>query len=271
LPPADPLQEPVTGELPPTIHPQTAPVVTEAFLWGAFASGSLLLGAVVAALRPPGKRLLGLVMGFGAGVLISAVAFELMEEAVDVGGPGGATVGLFAGAAVFTVGDILIGRFERRRRHSMGEVMEAPSGLSIVLGALLDGVPETAVLGLTILQTGEVGFAMLMAVFVSNIPEGVAATTTLEQHGWRRSRILWMWTGIVAVCALSAAVGYAVLDGAAPATLAFTYAFAAGAILTMLATSMMPEAYEDAGRPVGFVTVVGFAVAFGLSVLEATG
>jgi ZIP family zinc transporter len=112
---------------------------------------------------------------------------------------------------------------------------------------------------------------MLVAVFVSNIPEGVAATTTLEQHGWRRSRILWMWTGIVAVCALSAAVGYALLDGATPATLAFTYAFAAGAILTMLATSMMPEAYEDAGRPVGFVTVVGFAVAFGLSVLEATG
>jgi ZIP family zinc transporter len=258
--------------LPPTVRPQNAAaVVTEAFLWGAVASGSLLLGAAVAALRPPGKRLLGLVMGFGAGVLISAVAFELMEEAVDVGGHAGATLGLFTGAAAFTFGDVLIGRFERRRRHSMGEVMEAQSGLSIVLGALLDGVPETAVLGLTILQTGEVGVAMLVAVFVSNIPEGVAATTTLEQDGWRRSTILWMWTGIVAVCALSAALGYVLLDGAPPATLAFTYAFAAGAILTMLATSMMHDAYEDAGEPVGFVTVLGFAVAFGLSMLEASG
>ncbi len=114
----------VTRELPSTFRQQTAAaVVTEAFFWGAVASGSLLLGAAVAALLPPGKKVLGLVMGFGAGVLISAVAFELMEEAVDVGGHAGATLGLFTGAATFTFGDILIGRFERRRRHSKGEVM----------------------------------------------------------------------------------------------------------------------------------------------------
>ncbi len=243
--------------------------MVESFLWGVLAAGSLLLGALVAFGRPPGKRLLGMVMGFGSGVLLSAVSFELVGAGEEIaGGSGSVALGLFAGAAVFTAGDMLIGRFERRRRGDTGEPAGEASGLSIVLGALLDGVPETAVLGLTILQTGEVGAAMLAAVFVSNIPEGVAATSTLLEQGWRKASVLWLWTGIVVASASAAAIGYALLDGAPPGVLAFIYAFAAGAILTMLATSMMPEAYEKAGRLVGFITVLGFVVAFSISLME---
>ena len=145
---------------------------------------------------------------------------------------------------------------------------EEGAGLSILLGALLDGVPETAVLGLTLLQTGEVGIAMLLAVFISNLPEGVAATTTLIEGGWKRSVVLEIWGAVVLACALAAAAGYVLLDGASTGTISFVFAFSGGAVLTMLATSLIPEAYEHAGRAVGVVTVFGFILAYGIHLLE---
>ena len=244
--------------------------MTEAFLWGLLAASSLLIGALIAVARPPHRRFLGLIMAFGAGVLLSAVSFELIAEATEVGGGAGAVVtGIFAGAAAFTIGDILIGRFQRR--HRQGTAMpsaEEGSGLSILLGALLDGVPETAVLGLTLLQTGEVGVAMLVAVFISNLPEGVAATTTLIEGGWKRSVVLEIWAAVVLACGLAAAAGYVLLDGASTGTISFVFAFSGGAVLTMLATSLIPEAYEHAGRAVGVVTVFGFILAYGVHLME---
>jgi ZIP family zinc transporter len=243
--------------------------LTEALFWGLFAASSLLIGALIATWRPPHRRALGLIMAFGAGVLLSAVSYELIDEAASIGGGGLAVVGgVFAGAATFTLGDIAIGRFQRRHRGSPMPSSEEGSGLSILLGALLDGVPETAVLGLTLLQTGEVGMAMLVAVFLSNLPEGVAATTTLIQGGWSKRSVLGIWSAVVVACGLAAAAGYLLLDGASPGLIAFVYAFSGGAVLTMLATSMIPEAYEHAGRAVGLLTVFGFIVAYGIHVLE---
>jgi len=243
--------------------------MVEAFLWGLLAASSLLIGALFAVRRPPHRRTLGLVMAFGAGVLLSAVSYELIAEATAVGGgPLSVVLGVFAGAAAFTLGDILIGRFQRRRQGNAMPDAEEGAGLSILLGALLDGVPETAVLGLTLLQTNEIGIAMLVAVFISNLPEGIAATTTLIEGGWKRSLVLEIWGAVVLACGLAAAAGYLLLDGASTGVISFVFAFSGGAVLTMLATSMMPEAYEHAGRPVGVVTVVGFVVAYGVHLLE---
>jgi len=244
--------------------------MTAAFFWGLFAASSLVIGAAIALWRPPRAKLLGLVMGFGAGVLLSAVSFELVAKAVEVsGGRGGTGLGFFSGAVVFTLGDWFISRAGYANRKDIGGAAPEGSPLSIVLGALLDGVPESAVLGLTLLQTGEIGLSMLIAIFISNIPEAIAATTGLRAGGWTTRNIYLLWGGIAAASAISASLGYALLDGASPHTLAFMFAFAGGAILTMLATSMMPEAYEHAGRAVGFVTVLGFAVAFGISWLDS--
>ena len=243
--------------------------MVEAFLWGLFAASSLLIGALFAVRRPPHRRTLGLVMAFGAGVLLSAVSYELIAEATEVGGgPLSVVLGVFAGAAAFTFGDILIGRFQRRRQGNVMPDAEEGAGLSILLGALLDGVPETAVLGLTLLQTNEIGVAMLVAVFISNLPEGIAATTTLIEGGWKRRLVLEIWGAVVLACGLAAAAGYILLDGASTGVISFVFAFSGGAVLTMLATSMMPEAYEHAGRPVGVLTVVGFVVAYGVHLLE---
>ena len=159
----------------------------EAGLWGLLAASSLLLGAVVAVVRPPGTTVLGLVMAFGSGVLLSAVAFELVEEAARTSGQLRSTfLGLFAGALVFTGGDVFISRLGyANRKHIAGAATDA-DGLTIVFGALLDGIPESAVLGLTLLQTGEIGVTMLIAVFVSNVPEAIAASVSLRLAAGRR-------------------------------------------------------------------------------------
>jgi ZIP family zinc transporter len=233
------------------------------------AASTLLLGAALALVHVPRPRTLGLVMGFGSGVLLSAVSFELIDEAVETSGRlRGATLGLLVGAVVFTTGDAVIGRLGYAERKDIAGAPSEAGGLTIVLGALLDGIPESAVLGLTLLQTGSIGAAMLVAVFVSNLPEGIAATVGLRNSGWSAGRICALWSAIVLASGVAAAAGFALLDQASPDMVAFVLSFAAGAVLTMLATSMMPEAYEHAGRSVGLVTVLGFIVAFTINWLE---
>jgi ZIP family zinc transporter len=238
----------------------------EAFLWGLLGASSLLLGAGIAALHAPHRRALGLVMGFGAGVLLSAVSFELVEEAIGVsGGTGGTAAGFFAGAFVFLGGDVAISRMGYRDRKQISGAAQSASGLAIALGIVLDGIPESAVIGLTLLDSGTVGVAMLVAVFISNVPEAVAATTSLRAGGWPLPRLFALWTGTAVVCALASAAGYGLLAGAPGSALAFVLAFAGGAILAMLSTTMMPEAFEHAGRTVGLATTFGFALAFGIN------
>jgi ZIP family zinc transporter len=249
--------------------------VAEAFLWGLIAASSLLIGAAIAIVRPPGPRTIGIVMAFGSGVLISALAYELVAKAVITEhGIVGVTIGLSVGCGVYALGDWLLARWAKAKEAGAGRVPttnddggdgDAGGGLSIALGALLDGIPEQAALGLTILQGGVVSIPMLAAVFISNMPEAVASTSSLRGAGWPNRRSLVLWSVVVAVCAVSSAAGYVALDTAAPGTLSFVFAFAAGAILTMLATSMIPGAYRLAGREAGPVTVVGFAVAFALT------
>jgi len=242
--------------------------MAEAFGWGLLAASSLIIGGLIAMVMRIGNRLLGLVMAFGAGVLISAVAYELVEEAFETSsGTGGVGLGLFAGALVFFSGDALIDRMGGAdRKRSQGS--ESGSPLAIVLGIVLDGIPESVVIGLSILTGGEVGFAVLAAVFLSNLPEAVAATVGLRTSGWPNVRITGLWIMVAFVSGLAALAGYALLDSAAPNTIAFINAFAAGAILTMLADTMMPEAFQHGGKLVGLFTTAGFAAAFALSTLE---
>jgi ZIP family zinc transporter len=239
-----------------------------ALFWGLVASSSLILGGLAALVLPVERRVLGLVMAFGAGVLISAVAFELVQEAFDTSaGAGGIAVGLLAGSIVFFVGDLLIDRMGGEgRKRSTGE-QATGSGLAIVLGIVLDGIPESLVLGLTVLQAGTVSVALLVAVFLSNLPEAIAATTGLASSGWAHSRIIGLWVLVTLVSGLAALLGYVALDTASPRMLAFVLSFAAGAILTMLADTMMPEAFEHGGSVAGLITVVGFSAAFLLSTL----
>ncbi len=239
------------------------------FGWGTLAASSLVIGAVFALRFKIPLRAIGLIMGFGAGVLISALSFDLIQEAVDKSsGHGWVVAGVFAGCGVFFGGDQLIGRLGGSQRKDADGGQEGDSPLAIVLGTVLDGIPESMVIGLTIFEGGAVGAAYLAAVFISNLPESISSTTGLVTSGWKKSRILWMWIAIALISGVASLAGYALFQDSSPDTVAFVLAFAAGAILTMLAETMMPEAYEHGGKLVGVMTTLGFAVAFAIHTLD---
>jgi len=240
----------------------------EAGLWGLVGGGSLLIGAAMGLKLPFSQRAIALVMAFGAGVLISALAFDLSLEAFRRGGSDAFTGGLFAGALAFYGADRLLdARGGRNRKRSEGQQAGSPA-TGLVLGAVLDGIPESVAIGVTLLEGGGVGVAVVVAVFLSNLPESLSAATGLRRAGHSNGAILALWGAVALVSAVAAAVGFATLDGASPNLIAFVQAFAAGAVLTMLADTMMPEAFEHGGRVTGLVTTMGFALAFFISTLE---
>ncbi|NTU79701.1 MAG: ZIP family zinc transporter [Chloroflexales bacterium] len=236
-----------------------------AALWGGIAAASLLIGFALSG-RGLSNRTIGLWMGFGAGALISAIAYELVPESA-LGG-GGMALGFTLGALAFFGGDWLVDRQGGQERKRIAGEPEQGSGMAIFLGTLLDNVPESIVLGMGLALGGSIRLAFLVAVFVSNIPEGLAGTVNLAAAGRPRRTIFWMWASLVLVSALAASLGYAVVQWVPRADGRIAQAFAAGAMLTMLADAMMPEGFEHGGKAVGLLTVMGFLTAGVLARLE---
>jgi ZIP family zinc transporter len=251
------------------------PTWLEAGLWGLLGGGALVLGALIAwTLRVP-QAVIASVMAFGSGVLISAVAFDLMEEAADTGGllPTGA--GFLGGALAYLGANALLARHGARHRKRSGsrpgeqqpsEDEQSGSGAAIAVGALLDGVPESVVLGLGLVSGGGVSLSVLAAVFISNVPEGLSSASGMKAKGRSARYVFGVWGGIAVVSALSALVGYSLLGGAPPEVVAVITAVAAGAILTMVADTMIPEAFERTRSWTGAIASLGFLVAFAIDV-----
>jgi zinc transporter, ZIP family len=227
----------------------------EALGYGALAACSLLIGAWIGLTGELDRRAVGLVLGFGAGALISSVSFELAEDGVRIGGGASVGVGLAVGALTYFVCDGLV---ERRSRGGA-------TGNALALGAFLDGIPEQLVLGIGI-ATGEgVSVGLLGAIFVSNLPEAIGASNGMRAAGRPRATILRLWLAVTIVLTLATVTGYGIADSASGELLGGVNGFAAGALLVMLVDSMIPEAARQAGRPAGLVTALGFAVAAGMS------
>jgi zinc transporter, ZIP family len=224
-----------------------------AVLWGAVAASSLVLGALLAIARDWPEQLVGLVLAFGAGALISAVSFELAEEGVEIAGGLPVGIGLGVGALTYFFLDL---RLEKGGSNP---------ATALALGAFLDGVPEQLVLGLGIAVGGEVGVSLIVAIFVSNLPEAIGSARAMLERGRDAGTILRLWVAVALVCLVATVIGYAVGDGVSGDLEGGINGFAAGALLVMLTDSMIPEA-RKAGRAAGLATVFGFAVATGLSV-----
>ncbi|GAB3170462.1 ZIP family zinc transporter [Myceligenerans halotolerans] len=237
-----------------------------AFTWGAVGAAALLVGALVAYAGAPSRRFIAIVMGLGAGLLIGSVAFELIDEAVETASVGLVGLMTLLGVATFTAGDWWLSRRGGGGRKDAGGAQADGTPLAIVFGSVLDGIPESFVLGLTVLQ-GNVSIALLTGIILSNFPEGLSSSSGLRAAGWTRSRVLGMWSVVMLVAAVSAALGYALLDPASGRTGALAQGFAAGALLAMVSNTLLPESYRVEGVATGSLVAVGFAVSLSMSAI----
>lgn len=258
--------------------------MVEAALWGFAGASSLLIGAVIGAKARLPLPVVGLILALGAGTLISAVAFELTEEAFALGGADAVAIGLGAGGLAYFAGTVAISRRGGANRMAAGARKDGDASTALLLGAVLDGIPESAVIGITLLEGGEVGIAFLAAVFLSNLPEALASSQGMCDQGVGLRGVLARWTAVALVSSAAAAIGYVALDGASDQTVGLLQAFAGGAVLAMLADTMFPEAYlhvrgdPSLGRrrperpllehSIGLLTTFGFAIAYLLSTLD---
>jgi zinc transporter, ZIP family len=242
--------------------------VAAALGWGALAASSLVLGAGLAFARRWSARQIGLVLAFGAGALISAVSFELAAEGLRVGSLGATALGLGAGALVYFALDGLIAARFAAGRGRRGRGSGSDPGTALALGAFLDGIPEQLVLGIGLAAGEGVGVGLLVAIFVSNLPEAIGSASEMRESKRDRGQVLRLWSAVAAICALASVVGYALADAASGELRAAIDGFAAGALLVMLIDSMIPEATRESGRVAGLVTTLGFAVATALSSLS---
>lgn len=246
------------------------PVWLQAGGWGLAAGSALLLGAVLGYRLAIPQRLTAACMAFGSGVLISALSFELMEEAYATDGLGTTAFGFLFGAVVFTAANWLLSRQGARHRKRSGgrqpsAAQDAGSGMAIAIGALLDGVPESIVIGLSMLGGQGVSVVAVAAIFLSNVPEGLSSAAGMKRAGRSARYIFGIWGGIALASGVAALLGYAVFSDSAPEVVAATMAVAAGAVLAMLVDTMIPEAFEETHDFAGLITVAGFLAAFALS------
>lgn len=253
-----------------------------ALLYGFLASAGLLVGAVVGIFAVPPRRIVAGIVAFGSGILVSTLTFDLMEEAFETGSTAHVIGGFLAGAVLYvaanTVLDRMAAQSPKREGRDMSDVVpgaaakpetpteHAVSSMALVVGALIDGIPENAALGISLRAGGgALGLVLLAAIFLGNLPESIGSAVSMRKEGRSNRFILSLWGGTALVCTLASVVGYAALSGLGPNWISALLAFAAGGILAMLANTMMPEAFSEGGPFVALATAVGFIGALLLS------
>lgn len=239
-----------------------------AFLWSFLSASSLVVGSIFELIFKPKRKTLGLIMAFGVGVLISAISFELVDEAFSSSHNWLIVIfGLIFGSLVFVALDTIVSKNGGRNHKKLNSKSKNSNGISILLATILDGIPESIIIGLSLASGVSVSYVMVVAVFLSNLPESIASTSGLKRY-WSSEKIVWFWLFIAVISGLFSVIGYAIYSQVGTNARAFILTFSAGALLTMLANSMIPEAYKDSGKFAGIVTTLGFGLAYILSILQ---
>ncbi|WP_226037252.1 ZIP family metal transporter [Aquibacillus saliphilus] len=240
-----------------------------AILWGTLAASATLLGALIVLQFSIPKRIIGFIMALGTGALIGATTYELLEGALEISGFLEIAIGFLGGALVFTILDILVSRKGGRQRkksekdNDQNSSGSEESSLGLFIGTVMDTLPESAMIGMSLIGGGSVSLALVISIFISNLPEGLSSTVGLQKHGFSKKKIIILWLFVVFFSALSS-LGGVMLESASDSIKAIMSAFAGGAIISMVASTMMPEAYKEGGPSVGFITAIGIFISLWL-------
>lgn len=244
------------------------PLWIQAIFWGSFTGAALIIGALIGYFLKMSQRVVGGIMAFGSGALISALSFELIGEAYNKGGLLATGLGFIIGGIIYSVANLLVSNSgaKHRKRANINNNLDLnngnSNGVAIALGALIDGIPESLVIGLGIIGAGPASLVTIGAIFISNIPEGLSSSAGMKNNGKTFKYIFRIWIIITIMSGISSLVGYLFFKDASVGTISFIMAIAAGAILAMVADTMMPEAFEETHNFAGFITVIGFLCAF---------
>ena len=229
-----------------------------AAMWGGISGSAVLIGALAAVFLPIKKKLIGFIMAFGTGVLIGAATYELLEESVYSGGILSTSLGFLAGAIIFTILDGIISKkgANDRKRSSQSETNNQ-SGIALFIGTVMDAIPESIMIGASLISQSGVSVLLVIAIFISNIPEGLSSTVGLMKNNYSKKKIYLLWFAVLIISALSSLCGYVFLDQASEEVMAAIAAFAGGGIIAMVGSTMLPEAFEDGGSVTGLITALG--------------
>ncbi|MED4070670.1 ZIP family metal transporter [Priestia endophytica] len=231
-----------------------------AAMWGGISGSAVLIGALAAMFIPIREKIIGYVMAFGTGVLIGAAAYELLGDSLNSGGVIPTSIGFVTGALLFTFFNYIVsqkGAAERKRSEQKAAIN---GGIAIFIGTIMDAIPESIMIGASLLEGQSVSFLLVIAIFISNMPEGLSSTAGMKDNGYSKRKILILWIAVLAISTFASWSGYFFLDGASEAVMASIAAFAGGGIIAMVASTMMPEAYDDSGSTTGLITSLGLLV-----------
>jgi zinc transporter, ZIP family len=246
-------------------------VLFEPLLWGFIASIPLLIGSIIALIVTLPKQVIAIIMAFGSGVLVAALAFSLIEEAFSLSESiTSVIIGFVLGGLSYTLANYILNRKSRgsarHRKKSHGENAgggKDASGLALLVGSVMDNIPENMALGISLVTGGAVNIVLIAAIFLSNFPEGLSSAQGMKSNGRSKKYIVSLWSIAVVIGTISSVIGFTFLSNTAPSTISIAISFAAGAILVMLAESMIPEAHAEGGSSrIGIATMAGFAIAF---------